>query len=80
MKTRGTVRRVWGPERGVYSVIFRQQEPRPTIVLWTRDKWLAALCERYSERRPRTTLKLQWDPETREVKAPVLPVAEEQSA
>lgn len=59
----GTVRRVWPrPDGQLFTVILQRDGDYRQIVTWTRDQWLASLCERYSDAAGRPAITAMYEP------------------
>ncbi len=62
MKVAGTIR--WAApsteKAGVYTVVVYSEQTRTKYVLWSRDAWLAAFCER-ANITPRPVLLVTFD-------------------
>lgn len=61
---------------GVFTVVVQDEQPGGRrFVLWTRDAWLASLCERYNVT-PRPVLSVTLDYESKHLEGVDLHVAE----
>lgn len=64
-------------QEGCFTVVVQPVGPGlERLVLWTRDAWLASLCERKFNTTPRPDLAVTYDPKTRRLDSVALPVAE----
>jgi len=81
MTLTGTIRSVWAPRLpgGDFTVIVRDEESQSRWVLWTKDAWLASLCDQRSQT-PRPELTVIFDRRSKQLESVALPVTQKSDA
>lgn len=75
------IKAVWDRKpNGVFPIAVQAHGTFTSFVVWTRDAWLASLCERYDGAPGRPEVSMQYDGATRQLFGLILPVSEDTHA